>query len=61
MAFWQAVEDLQSYRGLYGVPDEEEMDEDEFLEYASDNVVTFVEEKFAFDKENKYKTWEMNI
>ena len=60
VAFWQAVEDLQSYRGLYGVPDEEEMDEDEFLEYANDNVVIFVEEKFAFDKKHKdTKEWEL--
>lgn len=61
MAFWQAVEDLQSYRGLHGIPDEEEMDEDDFTEYANDNVVTFVEEKFAFDKANKDKTWELEI
>lgn len=61
MAFWHGREDLESYRGLHGVPDEEEMDEDEFFEYANDNVVTFVEEKFAFDKANKDKTWELEI
>ena len=61
MAFLQGVEDLQGYRGLHGVPDEEEMDEDEFFEYANDNVVTFVEEKFAFDENNKDKDWTLEI
>ena len=61
MAFWKGREDLESYRGLYGVPDEEEVDEEEFTEYANDNVVTFVEEKFAFDKANKNKTWELEF
>lgn len=59
--FLKAREDLESYRGLHGVPSEEEMDEDEFTEYANYHVVVIIKEKFAFDKENKNKSWELEI